>query len=312
MPAFRINAAQIFLTYPRANVTLDDLYEHLHDLELYGVKQLKLVVAEEKHQDGGIHFHAYIRYAKPINCRNAHLWDYKELHPNIQGCRSPKRVIDYVVKGGLYRSNFDIKLKRRDALAKLLDEINNPEQFVQEVIKLDPDYAISRFSNLRAFADYQFGKKSGLYDPIREFTDFSAVPDPIIRFRGRLGNYIRGERDMRSIWLWGPSRIGKTQLARSLGKHCYMQGIWNFKCLSDQAEYGVFDDISFESIKFQYKQLFGLQKNVNFTGKYQRPTTFEWGIPIIFISNELPSFAWDEQAWLDVNVDFVHVTHRLY
>lgn len=41
------------------------------------------VVAEERHQDGNKHFHAYILYEKKIDTKNCRLYDFKNHHPNV-------------------------------------------------------------------------------------------------------------------------------------------------------------------------------------------------------------------------------------
>jgi len=309
---FRLDSSQFFLTYPQSRLDLDGAFISLKELSVSGVNPIKVLVAEEEHQDGQVHHHAYVRFAKKVTIRDPHVFDIDGRHCNVQSCRSAKAVIEYVTKGGRFKADFEIKLGRNAALKQMIEEANTPDEFLREVIRSDPEWTVSRFSNLRAFAEWKFTSQSRTCDPIRPYTDFSAIPDVIQRFTDNLPNNIRGERSMRSLWLHGASRLGKTQLARSIGRHCYMQGIWNLKNLSDDADYAVFDDIDFESIKYIYKQLFGLQSDVNFTGKYMRPTTYKWGIPIIFVTNQVPFLDYEIQEWMEMNVDFVHITHRLY
>jgi len=308
MPAFRIDSAQYFLTYPQSSLVLANAFERLKEWSIQDTKPTIVVIAEERHQDGNIHHHAYLKYPKKLCVRAADIFDMDGNHPNVQSARSAKHVIKYCTKDGNYlASGIEIKLTREAGLKRLLAEINEPEEFIAKVLIMDPDWAISRFSNIRAFVEWRFRDGKQVYEPVREWDSFHSIPEAVARFRDALQTHVVGERDMRSLWLSGPSRCGKTQLARSIGTHSYMQGIWNMACLDDKAKYAVFDDIEWGSIKYMYKQLIGLQKDVNFTGKYRRPTKFVWGMPVVIITNELPVFDFCEQQWLDLNVDFCYI-----
>ena len=250
---FRVDSSQLFITWPQSGFNIDDAYEALLNIVIAGVSPIKTLIAEEKHQDGNVHHHAYLRFAKKVRITNPRAFDLFEKHGNIQGCRSPAKVIQYVIKGGNYKCNFEIKKPRNAKLAEQLDKVTNPKDFIDACVKDDPEWAISRFSNLRSFAEYRFSAGGGTCTPLRPLTDFVEIPDEIQAFIDDLRDHILGERDMKSLWLYGNTRLGKTQLARSLGIHCYMQGIWNLSCLSDNVSYAVFDDIAFTSIEYIYK-----------------------------------------------------------
>ena len=47
----------------------------------------------------------------------------------------------------------------------------------------------------------------------------------------------------KSLVLWGPTRMGKTLLARCFGKHSYFGGLFNLDQYDKTAEYAVFDDL---------------------------------------------------------------------
>ena len=55
-------------------------------------------------------------------------------------------------------------------------------------------------------------------------------------------NLGRKERDCKSLVLWGPTRVGKTQLARVFGDHWYMNVDWDVMQVRSEALYGVIDD----------------------------------------------------------------------
>ena len=56
------------------------------------------VVAQETHQDGSPHIHAFLKLERKINKRTADFADVLGFHPNITAPRSIKAVITYVEK----------------------------------------------------------------------------------------------------------------------------------------------------------------------------------------------------------------------
>jgi len=313
MPAFRIDSAQFFLTYPQSGLDLDYAFERLKIRDVQDTVPIQVVIAEEVHADGNKHHHAYLKYPKKLCIRDCNVFDIDNAHCNVQSARSAKRVIQYCVKEGNFRSfGVEVKIKREAGLKRLLEEVSEPEEFLSKVTKLDPEWALSRFTSLRAFAEWRFRDGNRVFEAQRPLSSFHGIPTEVEEWRVSIRSHVVGERDMRSMWMYGTTRLGKTALARSLGHHAYMQGIWNMACLDDRAMYTVFDDIEFESIRYIYKQLFGMQKDVNFTGKYRRPTHFTWGMPIIFLSNELPVFDCPTYEWMQSNVIFVEIKCRLF
>lgn len=83
----------------------------------------------------------------------------------------------------------------------------------------------------------------------------------------------------------GPTRLGKTEWARSLGRHIYMCGLFNLSVWDNDAEYLVIDDISFEFMGGSRKSLWGSQKELTLTDKFARKRSVKWGKPMIFLCN---------------------------
>lgn len=312
---FRLTSAQFFLTYPQCNLPLEEVYNHLINLKPKNIEILKIVVAEEKHESGEPHLHAYLKYKQIVNLSGPaaeKTFDINSFHPNVQGARSAKQVIEYVTKGGNYKSNFEIKGDKKRKLQEYLNTSKSSEEFINKVISDDITFATRSFINLRAFADHVFKNTGKTYDPIRPFDSYQNPPQGILQFKLQLEFATRGDRNMRSLWLYGASKTGKTQLTRSLGRHGYMQSIWNLECITDKCEYFIFDDINWDTIKWNYKALLGSQTNINLTGKYKKPITLEWGIPAIIITNEKPDFTGHELSWLEKNVNFILIDKNLY
>lgn len=95
-----MDATTFFLTYPRCNLG----HEQLHD----ALKLIKPVVwarvAQEQHEDGGLHLHVCIRYGARVRTRSdARIFDVMGFHPNIQVPRKLKDVLEYCGKAGNFR-----------------------------------------------------------------------------------------------------------------------------------------------------------------------------------------------------------------
>lgn len=91
---WRFNAATIFLTYPRCDLSRETLLEELH--KIFDIKDY--VIAQELHQDGYPHLHAFLKLERKINKRTSDFADLLGFHPNIAAPRSIKAVILYVEK----------------------------------------------------------------------------------------------------------------------------------------------------------------------------------------------------------------------
>lgn len=77
---FRFQAHRAFLTYSQCNVSKSEIKSHLEtrgELKYYSI-------AQEVHQDGGLHIHALVHYIKKIDTTNPRYFDYLEFHPNVK------------------------------------------------------------------------------------------------------------------------------------------------------------------------------------------------------------------------------------
>lgn len=119
--------------------------------------------------------------------------------------------------------------------------------------------------------------------------------------------------------LYGPTRLGKTQWARSLGSHIYFCGLYSYqeaiKAPDPDIKYAVFDDIQ-GGIKFfpSFKNWLGCQLDFQIKGLYKDPQLIRWGKPCIWISNTDPrlDMSHADASWLEGNCIFVEVTTALF
>lgn len=119
-----------------------------------------------------------------------------------------------------------------------------------------------------------------------------------------------------SLILIGPSRLGKTEWARSIGRHLYFNGQFDLGQISgdlSDVRYAVFDDFPWDVMKRFYKQWFGAQKTFTLTDKYKGKRTINWGKPIIWLCNpddfDTRPIVSD---WMLANTITINVTNKLY
>lgn len=313
---FRFQAIRAFLTYAQANdVNKADLYEYLQGFTYgEGVDQVtveKVCVGQEQHEDGGQHFHCFIEFSRKIHARDPRFLDYRGFHPNIQAVRSVPRVIKYITKEDEHPlANFDIdgKASILPILRTAIQSGKSKNEIIDEALDADPSF-LRCYTSIASYVDARL-QPSKVHVPELCIDDFALSGtdyDRMREFAQRVATMRRGDRtNVRSMWWVGPSRYGKTSLARSIGRHWYMQSAWSIDNFCDNdGLYGVLDDIPWDGLKYAYKSLLGSQKDVTWTDKYRAKKTFKFGYPVIVVSNHIPEFTEEEKSWLNANVDFL-------
>lgn len=319
MPPFRFQGKTAFLTYAQAERIegKQTLFEFLQGCG----QPTKIIVAQELHQDGGVHYHAVLYWPTKRDIRDVRYFDFMGHHPNLAIVQDRKAVLRYVTKDGDF-TNVGWALpnaEREDVFTAMMEEMEggtDPTEVIRATIVRTGSAGLRMYSQVAGFVD-RVMVPAKVYQPLRNWPLEFAVTEPgltlaLLQFVEdvSVGFGDRGTR--KSLWLYGGSRMGKTDLARSLGVHWYMNGAWNVEGYSDAATYGILDDIEWPSLQRYYKGLLGLQKHVTVTDKYKPKKTIMGGKPVLVLSNALPVFTVEEALWLDVNVNFVRVNERVY
>lgn len=91
---FRLNAKNVFLTFPQCDIPANEMGEHLSTLK--PTRYIKVV--REKHRDGNNHLHVLLQWIDKLNIRDQRFFDHRGHHPNIQAVRSLPDVLDYIDK----------------------------------------------------------------------------------------------------------------------------------------------------------------------------------------------------------------------
>lgn len=143
---FRIRTKSLFLTYPQYKGTLGkgDLVDFLKgkacELKIFIDKY---IVAQESHEDGGIHFHVYIEFKEQISISDPTFLDFDGHHGNYQAARSPQDVVKYCTKedADYLAFNIDVdafiasKKSKKSYIGELLAIKRVP---LQELVKENP------------------------------------------------------------------------------------------------------------------------------------------------------------------------------
>jgi hypothetical protein len=155
---FRFAARYGLLTFPQSgDLEPDSVVNHLAELGA------KCIVGREKHQDGGIHLHAFFMFKRKFESRNVRVFDVGGRHPNVvRGYSTPEKGYAYAIKDGDIAGG-DLELD--DVRAKVSvsranwDEIKlagTREEFFEAVGRLEPKSLCCSFSSLRAYADWKY------------------------------------------------------------------------------------------------------------------------------------------------------------
>lgn len=170
---FRLQAKNIFLTYPQCTLSSTILLEYLSGL--LSDHQVKyLCVASESHQDGSPHLHALICLGKKLHVRSANFFDVDDFHPNVQAARDPKQVLDYIKKDGVFEETGvppTTKPSWSDCLVA-----TTKQEFLQLVKATSPRDYVLNYERLISFADVHYPSPQLPYQS-RFTNDNFNVPD---------------------------------------------------------------------------------------------------------------------------------------
>lgn len=142
---FRLNARNLFLTYPRCTLELSEAINQLK-LRLSNLIIEDYLISRESHEDGTPHLHAYLKLKKPLNTYNPQYLDLstgQELfHGKYESAKKPNHVIEYILKGAV--DKFDPNILFSDKLSNRIDSLGNFLSLGQTLVKLAKDGDITK------------------------------------------------------------------------------------------------------------------------------------------------------------------------
>lgn len=248
---FRIAARSFFLTYPQCGLLKEEVLKQLKakfdaDIDEY-------IIATEKHEDGHLHLHVFLRFERKVNVTNKNKLDLVEAQPgggpakwyhgNYQAARSAKAVREYAQKDGDYISG-GIKVD------KDLDDWTIART---QAMDGDPKGAFAYLGETHARDTLMRGKEIrynllALSPPAvyvqPEWVKQWEPPPSLTTALDLLGR--------RTVVISGPAGIGKTLYARSLSgdqPHHFVTSLDSLRSLSlSSGEYILFDDLTYSHL----------------------------------------------------------------
>ena len=260
----------------------------------------------------GMHYHMYVKLATKINITTAKFFDFALgedenggpfYHCNIQSGRNEKSILQYVKKDGVYEAE-GIAVP---VWGRMMDPTLTVKQALDLLIKEEPRSALiygqQITANLKEFKQVQ----SVYTPPVQHY-------EPLPSMVSWLSTEFKRKERAKCLVLVGPTRIGKTSWARSLGPHMFFRANFNLSKWDPNAKYIVFDDIPWTFIPHK-KSLLTQMGECDLTDKYKGKKTVMVTMPAIVCVNEDgiagPGDPRNDPYWQE-NCTFVDVNRKLY
>ncbi|AXB22594.1 replication associated protein [Alces alces faeces associated circular virus MP65] len=328
---FRCKNQRLFLTYSQVGSGWDP-QSLTDDLERLGAVHR---LGKELHQDGGIHYHCYVDFGRPLEFENCHKFCYGG--PPSAGCpkgghcnilvirRTPHHAWDYAGKDGdVISENCPRPLvvkgqsERKAEWVYCLDATGF-DNFYERIKDVDPASLVKSSFSVEHCAKRLFRQRQPeTFTPIDglqfHWESFPKVAQWVLRVLPDDRQLVGGRRP--SLILWGASLHGKTDLARSLGNHIHFGNDFSLAELLavgvENVDFGVLDDLDWTDPILKgnkYKAWLGCQEHFICTDKYLRKESIKWGKPCIFLSNDDPteSLKHSDFLWIQKNCWIVEV-----
>lgn len=279
---YRINARNIFLTYPRCLLDKQTVLDKLVDL----MKPRYAVVSLEKHEDGTPHLHALLCLNKKVDIRNERYFDIQGYHPNIQSAKHLGKTKNYVCKD-------------KDIIE--YGEFSESKRGPNRIPELDDGMSKLQFLTECYNNDIPYGYAAAFYgcflDPVNNVTLFEYESDIVLP-----SNYLNSLTPLNplfpslrtpyfSLVVVGPAGCGKTIWCK---RYCEKPALW----VTHLDDLKLFDkklhkSIVFDDMCFSYLPV---QGQISIVDRYDdrsihcryNVAKIPAGIPKYFTCNELP------------------------
>lgn len=188
--SFRLNVSQVFLTYSQVNKRMDQQWLLKQINRITGNCVSEYLISLEKHKDGGLHLHAYIKFSKRIDTKKQSYFDvvsYRHnYHPNIQKIKDFSRNTPYEI------GTKQVKLKSGEVVDKPIYE---------------------RFHYSSKFKLFQYIKKDGAY-----ITNMKSTKPPLFELLDSHTDEDAFDRDLMYMFKMDLSKYGAYDTYRRISK----------------------------------------------------------------------------------------------
>lgn len=332
MPTKKQRTRCLFLTFNSKGEEAFDLsltlFEQYVEDTKYWKDADKYVMSREKGKETGrVHFHLALYREKKF------LVDYEKISTEMafdhEGTEwkvtigdSNGKIIDnigaayaYITKDGEFKTNYEAPpkgtpaSKKDSAIKQVIHESTTKDEFLENMKDECPEMLVRNFNNVKAFAEYEYKTVTAEYVPTYEKDSFE-VPAIVDTWYDTFVERRESTR-MNILLLVGPTRIGKTQMIRSLRPHLYFKNYFNLEHYkttknSDRPpKYLIFDDFEYcddpegwHLSKFRPAlKPFTDTMPFTLTDKYMRKMEVN-GLPLVIVTNEMPQDI-DKDYWAE-------------
>lgn len=305
MADFRLQAKNLFLTYPQCDLPLCVVKELI--TKLFGNRLEYGIIAKELHTEEGEHIHAFICLKTPWNIVNSHKLDLhvkqneeeKTYHGNYQPARSVYNCIKYVCKDGNYDGiNCDAKLLLKAAQRKTSTKMAVAAsrmiegESIWEINETDPGLVLSNLKKFQNYKNWLEGivlLKTPLL-PWNSVTTGGATENWIVLIASWLNtnmNQIRLHKQ-KQLWIVGATNSGKSWLLWELLKYFHGYEIPNdkgwFDGYDDCYDFAYLDEFG-GHVTVQWLNSFAEGRHMPIIRRGLRPITKKKNLPLIVCAN---------------------------
>lgn len=217
MPIFRIQAKQLFFTWPQNDYSPEDAVTVLKErFQDFGITWIECV--QEEHKDGSLHLHALVLCEEKVRKSGNHLLEMNGKHGHFKPARNPRGLHeDYFQKNPVQYASFgvwpfqDKKRKISDEVAEAL--LNGVP--LKELASLHPGFVMSHLQKMLLFQALVC--QSGERVPVKMNLTMDPCSAKLARW---LGMNLHTKRPIRAPQLYVHSSpgVGKTTTFAMLGQ----------------------------------------------------------------------------------------------
>lgn len=218
---FEIKAKKLFFTYPKCPIQPEKALEQLKVIfrKTFGKDILEYTITREQHKDLNFHLHCFFQLNSALRTRKDKAFSLKKgdqhFRGNYQGVLNKEAVLKYILKrpwgSPLMSKNLnerfrDSKLLSLEETMMLLAEEGHIQRALDLYRKEKPKKFLMNHDRIEKSLQKLYAKKVGLVTkfPISSFN----VPKEMEEwFKDNKG---------KTLWVSGPSGVGKTQLLLSM------------------------------------------------------------------------------------------------